>query len=998
MRRILFVFTTMLSLLSLLPTKSVAQSLNVVNMECVGSRGFAIDDYHDVEITIYDDGGPNHGYCKNGHSTLRIFSVLGLELELEGSYFLGEGDTLYVYENSNEQGNIRRVCTGTGVLYVRLRDAVFLEFNTDDTIEGVGFELHLTHCVGTSRMIYDIRDSVSNGRVYLHWCDTSSREMWRVLSGSDPSHLTDTLFTDTTAAMLYVREYGNLYYCIYNSDLGDICDRGTDMRKLCVELPGSTLCSYFTDFYNCNVTGYYGHTSNPYCNVGVENYGDSIASRLTIIDDYTRRDPRTGNGLTMVPAGFTRSVRLGNWNTHGEAEAITYDYQVDTTLSDLLILHFAAVMQNPNHQPNEQPRFRFEILDEDGIPLNADCYSTDFVASNNLGWNTYDDGNADHVLVLWKDWTEVALNLAPLHGRNIKIRLTTYDCVQGSHYGYAYFAFECGQKKITSSSCQGGSSIFTAPAGLRYRWYSASLADSTLSSSRTFSTMQAGTYYCEMHSPQDSLGHCSFTMKAVSGSRHIVAGMRTMAMDTSACQVSLLFVDTSRVLLDEGNTVTGMATELRQWIVDGAYRGEATGCLAVLDTGWHTVMLVVSIAEGRCADTLVSEFYIVLPCVERTVIRAKICDDDAYNYHGTHYNHAVIAYFDSADVHEQLILQHYYGDIVRITVNMNVESLPFLFQGNSYWCATTDTFSFQNRLGCDSLVILQIALKNMGLKDTAVCDDAFPLLWHGVLFRPDSATLQQDNLVLCDTVLEVIPAVSGGDSLTVLCVRVMKSSHLATRMAICEGDSYLWLANGNSYESAANDTLRYTRQNGCDSLLVLQLIITPAPTARIDAPGWTDVDHLMITLKNISEGGRGIWHLPNGAISEEQQLHYLYPTDEDSVTISLDVFADGGCYDSDTAVVHLDRHGLWVPNAITPQHATNQRFIVKGRDLAFVEVYIFGHHGEQLCYWQGQDGHWDATYRGEYVPQAVYAYLVRYSTRRHPDAIKERVGTVLVIY
>ena len=64
-------------------------------------------------------------------------------------------------------------------------------------------------------------------------------------------------------------------------------------------------------------------------------------------------------------------------------------------------------------------------------PINTGCYSADFVASENMGWN-YNSGGT-----LWKDWTPVAINLTPLHGQTIHVKLTTYDCNHDGHFGYA---------------------------------------------------------------------------------------------------------------------------------------------------------------------------------------------------------------------------------------------------------------------------------------------------------------------------------------------------------------------------------------------------------------------------------------------------------------------------------------------------------------------------------------------------------------------------------
>ena len=89
------------------------------------------------------------------------------------------------------------------------------------------------------------------------------------------------------------------------------------------------------------------------------------------------------------------------------------------------LLRYAAVLENPGHSPAMQPRFKFSIVDENNNPLDEDCYSADFISSDALGWNTY---HYDTNTVLWKDWTAIGVDLAPLDGQRIYVKMTTYDC------------------------------------------------------------------------------------------------------------------------------------------------------------------------------------------------------------------------------------------------------------------------------------------------------------------------------------------------------------------------------------------------------------------------------------------------------------------------------------------------------------------------------------------------------------------------------------------
>ena len=234
------------------------------------------------------------------------------------------------------------------------------------------------------------------------------------------------------------------------------------------------------------------------------DYGAASAvSRHTIHFDTDERDARTGNQLRTIPEGAIASVRLGNWGTHkisnsegGEAEAITYALYVDTMAFDLLIMKYAAVMQDPMHAATDQPRFRLELLDSAMNLIDPICGAADFIANQALGWNTY-GAEQD---ILWKDWTTVGLDMSAYAGQTVYIRLTTYDCNEGSHYGYAYFTLGCMRKSMTAQGCgQVANNVFTAPSGFAYRWYN-NQDTSTVATSQSINiaTNNNITYYCNL--------------------------------------------------------------------------------------------------------------------------------------------------------------------------------------------------------------------------------------------------------------------------------------------------------------------------------------------------------------------------------------------------------------------------------------------------------------------------------------------------------------------
>ena len=78
------------------------------------------------------------------------------------------------------------------------------------------------------------------------------------------------------------------------------------------------------------------------------------------------------NTIEKVPKGFSYSVRIGNAISGSEVDAIEYEMVVDS-MSSLLILSFAWVMEDPSHNPSEQPQFTMKITDSNGRVLDIPC-------------------------------------------------------------------------------------------------------------------------------------------------------------------------------------------------------------------------------------------------------------------------------------------------------------------------------------------------------------------------------------------------------------------------------------------------------------------------------------------------------------------------------------------------------------------------------------------------------------------------------------------------
>src|SRR4051812_32492566 len=105
-----------------------------------------------------------------------------------------------------------------------------------------------------------------------------------------------------------------------------------------------------------------------------------IAGRHTIITSTTAYDTY-GNFPMLCPYGSGKSIQLGNSQTGHEAESVSYTFTIPPNRVDYTITYYyAAVLQTPHHQPQEQPRFvgkMYNVTDD----LDIECGSFEFVAS-----------------------------------------------------------------------------------------------------------------------------------------------------------------------------------------------------------------------------------------------------------------------------------------------------------------------------------------------------------------------------------------------------------------------------------------------------------------------------------------------------------------------------------------------------------------------------------------------------------------------------------------
>lgn len=172
-------------------------------------------------------------------------------------------------------------------------------------------------------------------------------------------------------------------------------------------------------------------------------------------------------GFQRVHNSGTCSALLGDFNGIGSyASQIEKKFLVEED-NALLILNYAVVLEDPSHEPIDQPYFKVRVYDEEGNLLPCGNYEA-YAGDGQAGWIT-----APNTSVRYLPWKIVLIPLDNYIGQNVKVEFTVGDCGQGGHFGYAYVDAVCSSLELKVDNypvCTFPVELTAPPGGLTYDW------------------------------------------------------------------------------------------------------------------------------------------------------------------------------------------------------------------------------------------------------------------------------------------------------------------------------------------------------------------------------------------------------------------------------------------------------------------------------------------------------------------------------------------------
>lgn len=140
-------------------------------------------------------------------------------------------------------------------------------------------------------------------------------------------------------------------------------------------------------------------------------------------------DPFSNGNLQTVFQG-SKSVRINDSGGGNNATRIT---QTVTGYTDSKIYFaWAAVLNDPSHDPNEQPSFRLSLKD---LTTNESLFSLAFRVNQSVTGLTWSAGTSGFY---YTGWNVQELDVASRSGHDFVLEMIAADCTLGGHGGYAY--------------------------------------------------------------------------------------------------------------------------------------------------------------------------------------------------------------------------------------------------------------------------------------------------------------------------------------------------------------------------------------------------------------------------------------------------------------------------------------------------------------------------------------------------------------------------------
>jgi gliding motility-associated-like protein len=691
------------------------------------------------------------------------------------------------------------------------------------------------------------------------------------------------------------------------------------------------------DFETANFNGWYGTQCQGMITVGQPNDPTPVYNMTAVGIVPPQHTIMTGGtdmcgGFPCVYPGGNYSVRLGDSIGTGSNGCQLIQTFAVTAANASFTYHYAAVIQDATHLPNEQPFFKIDMFDQNGDTIQCAKYLV--VGGPNIP-GFFASSNPSCFQTYYRPWTTVNVDLTAFVNQNVTIQFTVGDCCYGGHFAYAYVDCSCSPYVLQSSVdtiCQGQTAQLVAPPGSgSYSWVPGG------QTTQSINVNTAGIYTVWMTSlaNPNCLSAITDTVNVfpvpTAGFTYVAAG--NCGGDT------ISFTNTSGI---PSGTLT------YSWAFgDNTSSTQQDPIHFYNAAGTYTVTLYVYSTPNGCSDTIQQVISLGAGVQAAFGVNTPACLGSPQNFTDQSTGGASSWLWDFGDASPQVNTQnatHTYAAPGTYTVTLIVASGPNCI----------DTMQQQ-------VVVAPIPVPLFTSPDTngciTLCVDFNDLSTIGA---PDNITAWSWNFG--------DPGSGPGNTST------------------SQNPQHCYQTAGTFDVS-----LTVTSNNGCVATYVnnAYVVAYPLPVADFTMnPNPTTVLDPIVALTDISSGNPVTWtwtYSDGPATDYTQNTSHTFPTDNSGIhyyTVNLLITDANGCSSMVSKMVEIDpEFTFYVPNAFTPNgDGNNELFFTYGVGIKNFSIWIFDRWGNKIWWAEKMDEGWDGKVKGgnsnAIVQEDVYVWKV----------------------
>ena len=243
------------------------------------------------------------------------------------------------------------------------------------------------------------------------------------------------------------------------------------------------------------------------------------------------------------------------------------------------------------------------------------------------------------------------------------------------------------------------------------------------------------------------------------------------------------------------------------------------------DTVSQSGIFSSNLSTANGCDSLFLHSISFIP-LQHSTTSVTLCQGDSFLFNNVYYHQSGI-YTDTFTAASgcdsiselQLTVNPIFSDTLSVSI---CSGSSYSFNGNTYNATGIYPNLFQSISGCDSLVWISLSI-------TSVLYDTLPVS----ICQGDSYFFAGSLYSSPGFISSTFSSSTGCDSIVTLALTILPTSNFTDTVFSCS--AYTWPVNGQTYTQSGAYSSLLTNAAGCDSLVILQLILPASPLTLLPA-------------------------------------------------------------------------------------------------------------------------------------------------------------------